>query len=203
MSVTPTVVVEIAMAVYDPSMTEYFVLDFDALDGTAELGSGATFTDVSAYVRSFEVRRGRQRSTEQFAAGTASVVLDNRDARFDPLNTSGPYTVGGITGVVPMRPIRISAVYNGVTYRLFTGFVDTWTFDYSAGLSDATATIACSDGLKLLSATDGRLAQVAASQNAASLATTVTVTDNQANTSSTGTTLVTSRGARVRLIETI
>lgn len=203
MSISPTVIVEIAMAVYDPATTDYFVLDFDTLDGSAVLGSGTEFTDVSAYVRSFQVRRGRQRSTEQFATGSASVVFDNRDARFDPLNTTGPYASGGVTGVVPMRPIRISAAYGGTTYRLFTGFIDSWTFDYSAGLSDATATVACSDGLKLLSSTDGRLAQVAAQQNAAAQATTVTVTNNQANTSTSGTTLVKYASGVLRLVETI
>jgi len=190
MTITPEIVVEIAMAVYDPSTTDYFVLDFDTLDGAAVLGAGTAFTDVSEYVRSFSVRRGRQRSTEQFATGTATLVLDNRDARFDPLNLTGPYASGGVTGVIPMRPIRVSAVYNGITYRLFTGFIDTWTFDYSPGLSDATATLACSDGLKFLASADGRLAQVAATQNAAALATVVTVTSNQNSSSTSGTEIV-------------
>lgn len=202
MTLAPTLVVEIAMAVYDPETTNFFVLNFDTLGGSAVLGSGIEFVDVSPYVRSVSTRRGRQRSTEQFATGTATVVLDNRDARFDPLNLTGPYSAGGVSGVVPMRPVRISAIYNGVTYRLFTGFIDTWTFNYEPGLTDGTATIACSDGLKLLASSDGRLAQVAAQQNAAAQATSVTVTDNQQNTSATGTVLVRSAGI-LRLIETI
>lgn len=201
MSVTPTIVVEIAMATYDPATTNYFVLDLDVLDGDAVLGSGYTYTDVSSYVREVQTRRGRQRSTEQFAAGTATVVLDNRDARFDPLNLSGPYAAAGVTGVVPMRPIRISAIYGATTYRMFSGFIDSWSFGYAPGGSDATATIACSDGIKLLSATDGRLAQVAASANAAAASTSVTVTTDQTNTSSSGTVLVSTPGGRARLIE--
>lgn len=201
MSITPTVKVEIAMAVYDSTSTNYFILDLDTLDGTAQLGAGQLFADVSAYVRSLTTRRGRQRSTEEFSSGTATVVLDNRDGRFDPLNLSGPYAAAGVTGVVPMRPIRISASYNGTEYRLFTGFVDSWSFDYDASLSDATATVACSDGLKLLARTDGRLAQVAAEQNAAAASTTVTLTTNQQNTSSSGTVLVTTQAGSLRLIE--
>lgn len=203
MSITPTIKVEIAMATYDPSTIEYFILDLDVLDGDATLGPNETFADVSAYVRSVQCRRGRQRSTDTFAAGTATVVLDNRDGRFDPSNTSGPYAAGGISGVVPMRPVRISATYSGVEYRLFTGFIDSWAFEYAPSLSDATATIACSDGLKLLSATNGRLAQVAAEQNAANAAATVVVTTDQANTSSNGYTIVTTPGGRARVIETI
>lgn len=203
MTITPTLKVEIAMAAYDPSTTDYFVLDLDVLNGDATLGPAETFTDVSAYVRSVQCRRGRQRSTDTFAAGTANIVLDNRDGRFDPSNTSGPYSAGGVSGVVPMRPIRVSATYAGTEYRLFTGFIDSWSFEYAASLSDATATIACSDGLKLLSATDGRLAQVAASQNAAAAAASVVVTNDQQNTSSNGYTIVTTRGGRSRVIETI
>lgn len=197
----PTLKVEIAMAVYDPATTDYFVLDLDTLDGVSKLGPSTTFTDVSAYVRSISTRRGRQRSTEQFSSGSATVVLDNRDGRFDPLNLTGPYAAAGVTGVVPMRPIRISATYAGTEYRVFTGFIDSWSFGYEQALKDATATIACSDGLKLLARTDGRLAQVAAQQNADALATTVTLTTDQANTTSTGTVLVAKQSGSLRLIE--
>lgn len=196
----PTVTVEIDWAVYDPNATDNFILDVDALDSTSTLAAGQLFSDVSAYVRDVSVRRGRQRAVDRFTAGTATVVLTNTDARFDPRNTSGPYAAAGVSGVVPMRPIRISATYAGTTYRLFTGYIDSLSYDYAPGLDDATVTLACSDGMKLLSQTDGAVPQVTALTNATAASTTVTVTTDQSNTSTNGYTIVTTPGGRARLI---
>jgi hypothetical protein len=198
----PTVTVEIDWAVYDPNATDNFILDVDALDSASVLASGELYSDVSAYVRDVSVRRGRQRAVDRFTAGTASVVLTNTDARFDPSNTSGPYTANGISGIVPMRPIRISATYGATTYRLFTGYIDSLSFDYAPGLRDATVTLACSDGMKLLSQADGAVPQVAALVNATAASSTVTVTTDQSNTSSNGYTIVTTPDGRARLITT-
>lgn len=38
-------------------------------------------------VRSFSTRRGRNRELDRHTAGTSTVVLDNRDRRFDPDHT--------------------------------------------------------------------------------------------------------------------
>lgn len=46
------------------------------------------WTEISQYVRSINIRRGRQDDLQQFPPGTASLVLDNRDRLFDPLNSS-------------------------------------------------------------------------------------------------------------------
>ena len=43
------------------------------------------WTDVSAFVRSFNTRRGRPDELARFDTGTAVVTLDNRDGRFYPL----------------------------------------------------------------------------------------------------------------------
>jgi hypothetical protein len=127
-------------------------------------------------------------------------VLANGDARFDPRNLAGPYATGAISGIVPMRPIRISATHEGTTYRLFTGFIDSLSYGYAPGLRDATVTLACSDGLKLLSQAAGATPQVAAEVNAAAASTSVVVTTNQANTSTNGYTIVTTTAGRTRLI---
>lgn len=54
-----------------------------------------TWTDISPYVRSARIQRGSTRvdsPTVRYEAGTAELVLDNRDRRFDPTNLNGPYT---------------------------------------------------------------------------------------------------------------
>ena len=100
---------------------------------TGTLGDGAFFYDISTSVRTINTNRGRRRALERFGTGTATITLDNRDRSFDPTNTASPYynATVGVTGVVPSIPVVIRATWNGVTYPIFRGFIDSWTFDYS------------------------------------------------------------------------
>lgn len=107
--------------------------------------STVVWTDITEWVKHFQTSRGRSRETEDIRAGTASVVVDNEDGRFDPMNSSGAY----YPNLKPMRRLRISAVYQGATYRLFTGYVD----DYRIVRSNAFASlvsIKATDAFKLL-----------------------------------------------------
>lgn len=127
---------------------------------TGTLGDGSFFYDISTAVRTVSTSRGRRRALERFGTGTASIVLDNRDRAFDPTNTASPYynATVGVTGVVPSIPVVIRATWNGVTYPIFRGWIDSWNFDYSdAGIGDATATVSCSDAFKPLSNVIGGL----------------------------------------------
>jgi hypothetical protein len=108
--------------------------------------SDIVWTDVSSYVRSVSTQRGRNNELDEFATGTASVVLSNADRRFDPEYAAGPY-YGSVT---PGRPIRVRASYNGgTTYGVFFGWVDGWAQQYTLP-SDATVAITASDGFKIL-----------------------------------------------------
>ena len=121
---------------------------------TGTLGDGAFFYDISTSVRTINTNRGRRRALERFGTGTATITLDNRDRSFDPTNTASPYynATVGVTGVVPSIPVVIRATWNGVTYPIFRGWIDSWTFSYSdAGNGDAVATVSCSDAFKPLS----------------------------------------------------
>ena len=65
-----------------------------ALSVQAQFTPG-TWTDISAYVLNLQVTRPSTRLQGpiwQYQAGTAAVVLDNSDGRFDPDNLAGPYT---------------------------------------------------------------------------------------------------------------
>src|SRR5687768_2698192 len=44
-----------------------------------------TWTEASDLVRAFTISRGRENELADVDAGTASVVLDNRDRDFDPI----------------------------------------------------------------------------------------------------------------------
>jgi len=110
-------------------------------------GRDVVWTDVTDYVRSIQTTRERNRDTDTYTTGTATVVFSNVDARFTPANTSGPYTSGGVTKIVPKVPMRIRATWNGVTYGLFQGRVNSWQDDYPGAGKDCVTTVVCSDVL--------------------------------------------------------
>jgi len=105
------------------------------------------WTEVTQYVRSITTHRGRASDLDQFDTGTAQIVLDNRDRRFDPFYTSGPYYPNGLT---PRRPVRIVGQIGGQTYEVFRGFVAGWPVTWSEAGKDSTVTIQCFDALGLM-----------------------------------------------------
>ena len=75
-----------------------FTLD-DAIRGTLStsnvLGGTVTLTDVSSFVQSVSINRGRSRDLNSFSSGSCIINLENsEDGRFNPANTSGPYHPG-------------------------------------------------------------------------------------------------------------
>lgn len=96
-------------------------------------GSGGSWVDIGAYVRSASTSRGVSRFDGvpiRYEAGKLTAQLRNTDARFDPTNLSGPYVTTGVTDVKPGRHICLAAVWNATTYYLLRGFVDDWTPTY-------------------------------------------------------------------------
>lgn len=105
-----------------------------------------TWTDVTAYVREFGTSRGVPDDWTLQADGSATVTLSNRDRRFDPFNTSGPY----YGKLLPRRQIRIRATSSGTTYDVFRGFIAGWPPEWTDAGYDSTVTLSCFDALQLL-----------------------------------------------------
>lgn len=80
-----------------------------------------TWTTISSYVRSGTVRLGRSNELAEFQASVLSLELDNRDRRFDPTYTSGPY-YGQLN---PRRQLKLTASYGTGTFQ-WVGFVRAW-----------------------------------------------------------------------------
>jgi hypothetical protein len=123
-----------------------FTLDSSQLDGEDVLDGTLDGVDISPYVRSMSINRGRSDAFSSFRAGTCTVVLNNNDRRFDPINQSSPYwdVTTNKSGVTPRR--RFEVVSGGIP--LFTGRITDIDVDYSFDLS--TVTITASDDFVLI-----------------------------------------------------
>lgn len=85
--------------------------------------TAGVWTDISSYVYEVHTNRGRNSQLDRMEAGTCDLILNNKDRRFDPSNTSSPY----YPNVVPVRPIRVRALWSASYYPRFQGFVEDWT----------------------------------------------------------------------------
>lgn len=117
--------------------------------------SGSTWTDISQWVRSINTNRPTSNESGKFAAGTATIVLDNRDGRFSPANTAGPYVSGGVSLIVPDVPVRIVAAHGGQTHQLFYGNADDWQDGFPALGRDATTTLTLVDPMSTIADWNG------------------------------------------------
>src|SRR5262252_6498294 len=148
----PQLILEGGFVAGTPAQSGAFTLDdatFGKLD-TGTLGQSTTWTDLSPFIRSGTTDRPANRQQGPLWAyqkGAASVVLNNADGRFDP-DGDGPYA-GELN---PMVPVRVRAVWNGVSYGMFSGFADAWAPEDGQNYAGryAQATVTASDGQKVL-----------------------------------------------------
>ena len=153
----PQVIVEGGFVTTKPVQAAGTLLLDDAtygLLGTGTLGGAATYSDLSAWVRSGTVTRPctrQQGPLYSYSPGTAAIVLNNKDGRFDPGNLGGPYVAAGATELTAMTPVRLRAVWGGISYPLFDGYADGWADDgvnYAGHYAQTTLT--ATDAQKVL-----------------------------------------------------
>jgi hypothetical protein len=134
-------------ASFDPAL----VLDDPAtpLD-IAVLGTAAADTvDITDFVTQCYIRRAFNRSSDSFTGGTARITFVDETGEFNPANT-GSSLYGKIK---PMRKIRFTAEYLGVTYNLGSMYVQEWNYQSPTGFDPAYVTLSCVDGFQLLNLT--------------------------------------------------
>lgn len=103
------------------------------------------WSNVSQWVLGATTKRGKERYLDQINPGTLTLTLKNNDRRFDP-----EYVAGIHYGkLIPGKNVRLSGLWNGTTYPIFYGMLDSIGQRYN-GPSSSTATFQCSDGLAAL-----------------------------------------------------
>ena len=124
-----------------------FTLDYSSLDGPSVLNGSVEFVDVTEYVLSVGISRGRTDLLRPaFQPGVCQIVLDDRAANraFDPANTASPYYEGNL-GIAPRRFLE---VYGGTAgdEPLFVGRVQDLDIEYQQP-NNSLCTIVGVDGL--------------------------------------------------------
>lgn len=111
---------------------------------------GIAWTDISQWVRSVSINRGRRSLTDDYETGSASLELDNLDRRFDPMWVSddNPYARAGVSYVRSGRPIRVALCDPDTTEPnyIFTGRSTRWQPSWA--LSAAVVAVTASEATR-------------------------------------------------------
>jgi len=134
-------------------LTDAFKLNTSVLNGTDKLDGTTDFVDITQYVQSVNINRGRSSQLDTFNPGTLSIVADDRAANryFDPINTASPWYQGSL-GIAPRRAVEVYGGSAG-TAALYKGYVYDLNIDYDEP-NLSTATILVVDALAQLGQTN-------------------------------------------------
>ena len=134
-------------------LQDAFTLDSSTLDGGDTLDGSTDFADVTEYVTSVSIRRGRATQLDTMGVGQATIVLDDKASgrSFDPANTASPFVQNGY-GIAPLRFVQ---VYGGTAGQepLFVGRVNDLDIDYQQP-NNSFAIVTCVDDLSSLARTN-------------------------------------------------
>jgi hypothetical protein len=145
MALPATIVVKINLS-GGASFGNPFILGTSQL-GFAELASAIpVIVDVSAQTTNISTRRGRNLLQDKYESGQATIRVVDPNGDFNPQNTSSPYF--GL--LQPLRKIQASAIYGGVTYGLFGGYITEYRYTYPTGQETGYVTFICYDAFRLM-----------------------------------------------------
>lgn len=81
--------------------------------------ASVSWTDISSQVIDFSWSGGKEHALNQVERSECSITVNNNTRAFDPTNASSPY----YPNLKPRNRIRISLVWNSLTYPMFTGYI--------------------------------------------------------------------------------
>lgn len=79
------------------------------------------YVDISNRLLAATVKRGRQYELNSLEAGEVDFILRNDDGYLTPGNSASPFNT-----VQAYTPIRLTAIWQGKIYPIFTGFMERW-----------------------------------------------------------------------------
>ena len=133
-------------------LADAFTLDTSLLDGTDVLDGSTDFVDITEYVTSVNINRGRATQLDTFNAGNCSIIADDKASgrQFDPLNTDSTWYQGAL-GIAPRRQVQVYGGSAG-TAAMFSGYIYDMNIDY-AEPQLSSAVITAVDALAQISQT--------------------------------------------------
>ena len=140
----PTLKVEIGFDLTDNPSAPFFRLDSATqgrLDNIEYRLGGTLFYDVTEYVITVDVQRGKSAILSDFPPGECSVEFTNHTRAFDPLFTSSPF----YPEIVPKREIRVTSGGE----RVFQGWIEDWDLGYQPS-GDSVAKAKAVDALSVI-----------------------------------------------------
>lgn len=140
----PQVKVEVGFDLTNQPLAPFFRLDDEeqgVLDNTEYRLAGTLFYDVTDFVQTFTINRGRSDLLATYPAGECQVDFNNHARTFDPLYPLSPFA----GNIVPRREIRITSGASVV----YTGWIEDWDLDYQPS-GDSVATAKATDALAIL-----------------------------------------------------
>lgn len=102
---------------------------------------GFSTYDVTSYVKSVNVDRGRSRELDKFDAGTFSVAFENRNRYFDPQYTDSTFRTNLVKNPIPSTSAAVSPQESWIVINRGTGGAGTTTLG-SGGAVDVVTTAA-------------------------------------------------------------
>lgn len=123
----------------------------DAVNGVLGLSvlgdtsAGTLTVDVSNQVGKISIKTGYNLLQDQFEAGQASIRIYDQNGDWNPDNPLSPYA----GKLVPNRKVRISAVYAGTTYYLFSGYTSAYKYSYQKDQELGYVDIQATDAFRL------------------------------------------------------
>lgn len=134
---------------FDSNVTLTVQIGFDS----NPFDASQSFTDITQYVRSISINRGRSNELGEFTSGTCNLLLSNADNRFNPTQTTHYYDSGNSrTKIQPLKTVKVTATYDSSDYVIFYGFLDQIPVSYPALGADSVVNFGAVDAFKIFQA---------------------------------------------------